>query len=364
LDEDSRFMAAALTLARRGLGRVAPNPSVGALIVKDGALIARGWTGDGGRPHGEAIALARAGAEARGATLYVTLEPCSHHGRTPPCVDAIISSGIARVVSTIDDPDPRVAGQGHAKLRAAGIALRTGILAEDAVRINRGHILRATWNRPMLTLKLAETADGFAAGAAAAPRLAITGDVANAFVHMQRALNDAILIGSGTAVADDPLLTVRLPGMETIKPLRIVLDSHLSLKPDARLVRTARDIPTLIVATDRAKAAKILGEHVEIADVAADSAGHVDLAAALSMLAERGLTRIFCEGGPHLAAALIDRDYADEVMLLTSDKTLGAAGLPALADASRAKLADPRSYRLIEDRMIGRNRLRHYERRG
>jgi diaminohydroxyphosphoribosylaminopyrimidine deaminase/5-amino-6-(5-phosphoribosylamino)uracil reductase len=366
MDDDQRLMAAALTLARRGLGRTAPNPAVGALIVKDGALIARGWTGDGGRPHAEAIALERAGDASRGATLYVTLEPCSHHGRTPPCADAIIAGGIARVVSTFDDPNPRVSGCGHARLRDAGIEVRTGVLAEAATRLNLGHVLQATKNRPMITLKLAETADGFAAGASGASRLLITGEEANAFVQMQRALHDAILIGAGTALADDPLLTVRLQGMEALKPLRIVLDSNLRLSPTSRLAQTAGAHPTLLLASETAPqeaAARLTDRGVEILRVAADADGRIDLSAALAALAKRGLTRVFCEGGPHLAAALLRENFADEVTLLTSAKNLAAQGLLALDPASRARLEDKAHYDLAEDRMIGFDRLRRYERR-
>ncbi|MGA3303613.1 MAG: bifunctional diaminohydroxyphosphoribosylaminopyrimidine deaminase/5-amino-6-(5-phosphoribosylamino)uracil reductase RibD [Methylovirgula sp.] len=365
-DDDTRFMTAALNLARRGLGRTAPNPAVGALIVKDGTLIARGWTGDGGRPHAETIALERAGDASRGATLYVTLEPCSHHGRTPPCADAIIAGGIARVVSTFDDPDPRVSGRGHARLRDAGIEVCTGVLADAATRLNLGHVLQATKNRPMITLKLAETADGFAAGAPGAPRLRITGEEANAAVQMQRALHDAILIGAGTALADDPLLTVRLQGMETLNPLRIVLDSNLRLSPTSRLAATAGAHPTLLVASETAPdeaASRLLDCGVEIIRVAAGADGRIDLASALAALAKRGLTRIFCEGGPHLAAALLKENFADEVMLLTSAKNLAAQRLPALDPENRARLEDKADYELVEDRMIGTDRLRRYERR-
>ncbi len=364
-DEDARYMAAALNLARRGLGRVAPNPAVGALVVKDGAVVARGCTGVGGRPHAETIALREAGAAAVGATLYVTLEPCSHHGRTPPCAEAIIAAGIARVVSALDDPDPRVRGQGHAQLRAAGIDVRTGVLAEAAFRLNLGHILRVTQDRPMLTLKLAETADGYAAEPSGAPRLMITGDTANAHVHMLRALHDAILIGSGTALADDPLLTVRLPGLEVSKPLRILLNSKLVLSPASRLAMTAVDHPTLVVTTEAAAAppaAQLAAKGVEIVRVAGDFAGHVDLAAALAYLAKRGLTRIFCEGGPRLAASLMQSGFADEIIVLTSASALGRPGLAALDAASRARLNDPTRYRCAEARMIGPDRLRRYER--
>ena len=364
MDADARYMAAALALARRGLGRVAPNPSVGALIVKDGVVIARGWTADGGRPHAETIALQAAGAAANGATLYVTLEPCSHHGRTPPCADAVIAAGIARVVSAVDDPDPRVGGRGHARLAAAGIEVRSGVLAKEAARLNRGHILRVTQGRPMLTLKLAETSDGFAAGAPGAPRLAVTAATANAFVHMERALNDAILIGAGTARLDDPLLTVRLPGLENAKPLRIVLDSHLALDPGSKLAATAADNPTLVVTSEAAlqAVADALSKHgIEILRVAADASGQIDLAVAFSHFGKRGLTRIFCEGGPHLATALMQQNLVDEMILLTGAKALQGQGIAALDSVTRASLADPAIYHRIEDRMLGPDHLQRFE---
>src|SRR3954451_6954122 len=217
--EDADFLSAAWALGGRALGRAPPNPAVGAVVVRDGVIVGRGWTRDGGRPHAETEALDDAGQAARGATLYVGLEPRSHYGKTPPCADAIIAAGIARVVSALEDPDPRVAGRGHARLRAAGIEVATGIGAEEARRANLGHILRVTQGRPMVTLKLAETADGFAASANAHdPRLMITGQAANNRVQMMRALHDAIMIGAGTALGDDPLLTVRLPGLDKRSP--------------------------------------------------------------------------------------------------------------------------------------------------
>lgn len=369
-DDDLRLMAAALALSRRGLGRVAPNPSVGALLVKDGRVVGRGWTADGGRPHAETIALKQAGAAAQGATLYVTLEPCSHHGRTPPCADAVIASGVARVVSALEDPDSRVAGQGHARLEAAGIEVRRGVLAEEAARINRGHILRVTQNRPMLTLKLAETADGYAAGAPGADRLMITGAQANALVHMERALHDTVLIGAGTMRADDPLLTVRLPGV-VANPLRIVLDSRLSLNPNSRLAATAKDHPTLVVTTESAAAEAVrwlADNNIAILRVDADSAGRIDLSAALAALAARGLTRIFCEGGPHLANALLQNGLVDEIMLLTAPIPLQGQGkepgILALDARRRAALKDVTQFHLIEDRMIGGDHLQRFERSG
>src|ERR1700691_1530903 len=227
-------MALALTLGRRGLGRTWPHPAVGAVIVKNGMIVGRGWTQPGGRPHAEVEALRRAGAAARGATMYVTLEPCSHHGKTPPCADAIIAAGIARVVSALEDPNPEVAGAGHARLRAAGIAVEVGLGAAEARRAHAGHIRRMRDGRPHVLLKLAVSADG-KAGAAGRRPLAITGEPARERVHLMRAQSDAIMIGIGTALADDPLLTCRLPRMEKDSPVRVVLDGELRLPVGSRL---------------------------------------------------------------------------------------------------------------------------------
>ena len=358
-------MAAALALGRRGLGVTAPNPSVGALIVRQGVIVGRGATRAGGRPHAETEALRDAGARARGATLYVSLEPCSHQGVTPPCAEAIIAAGMARVVSALDDPDPRVAGRGHRMLREAGVAVTTGVLAEAARRANLGHILRVTEARPMVTLKLAETADGFAAGAESDPRLMITGPAANNVVQTMRAMHDAIMIGSGTARRDDPRLDVRLNGLTDRHPLRIVLDTHLTLPPGARLVATAREQPTLVIAGDAAPSGReqaLAEAGVEVLRVTADAAGHVDLGCALRALAARGITRILSEGGPTIAARLIAEGFADEIHLFTSRTPLGRAGVAAIAAAARARLAEPGLYRLAEDGSRGSDRLRRYER--
>src|SRR3984893_18124207 len=241
---DTRFMAAALAFGRRGLGLCAPNPAVGALVVKDGVIAARGWTKPGGRPHAETEALREAGAQAHGATLYVTLEPCSHHGQTPPCTDAIIAAGVGRVVYAVDDPDPRACGSGAQILADAGIELTRGVLANEARRTNLGHFLRVARERPMVSLKLALTADFYVAGPAGDPRLVITGAPAIGLVHLMRAMHDAVMSGIGTIVADVSLWRVRLPGLEDRKPLRVVLDSDLRLPPLARLAATAARIPT------------------------------------------------------------------------------------------------------------------------
>ncbi len=363
---DEAYMAAALALGRRNLGAAAPNPAVGALVVRDGVIIARGYTGVGGRPHGERLALESAGEAARSATLYVTLEPCSHHGATPPCVDAILESGVARVVSALEDPDRRVAGRGHAILRDAGVEVSVGAGAEQARRDHRGHILRVTQGRPMITLKLAQTPDGYAAGAVHDPRLLITGAVADAYTHVQRSLHDAIMIGAGTAREDDPLMTVRLPGMEGEKRLRVILDSRLTLSPRSRLAATARETPTLLIVgqdvAHDAGAAFQEATGVEVLRVATDLLGRVSLQAALGLLAQRGLTRIFCEGGPRLAESLITGGFADEIILHTGVKPFGGAGRPALRPAARALLGDPALYRVAENAHLGSDRMVRYER--
>ncbi len=362
---DAAFMAAAIAFGRRALGLTAPNPAVGCLIVRDGVIVGRGSTQPGGRPHAETEAIRDAGRKARGATLYVSLEPCSHHGVTPPCADAIVEAGLARVVSAIEDPDRRVAGRGHAKLVEAGIGLRLGIGAPEARRLALGHILRVAEGRPMVTLKLAETADGYAAGGRHDRRLAITGQAANGRVQAMRASHDAIMVGVGTALADDPLLTVRAPGLSGRRPLRVVLDTRLRLPTRSRLAATARDWPTLVlVGPDAPPAAReALAEMgVEVEVVALGAGGHIDLDAALKALAERGVTRVFSEGGPTVAGELLARSLADEVVIFTSPRPFARDGVPALAPSARALLADPALYRELERGLAGVDRYRHFER--
>src|SRR6266853_4130765 len=250
---DARFMSLALALGRRGLGNTWPNPAVGAVVVRqegepDGepVIVGRGWTQPGGRPHAETEALRRAGAAARGATLYATLEPCSHHGKTPPCTDAIMAAGIARVVSAIEDPNA-LAGRGHALLRASGIVVDVGVGAAEARRAHAGHIRSVCDHRPHLSLKLAVSADG-KTGLAGRKPAPITGEAARERVHLMRAMNDAILIGIGTALADDPQLTCRLPGMASRSPVRVVLDAALRLPVASALATSAGATPVWVVA--------------------------------------------------------------------------------------------------------------------
>ena len=359
---DARFMAAALALGRRGLGATSPNPSVGALVVKDGRVVGRGVTGPGGRPHGETIALAQAGAEAVGATIYVTLEPCSHYGRTGPCCEAIVAAGVVRLVYTMDDPNPIVAGAGAAYCRAHGVSVESGVGAEAARRDHRGHIRRVTRGRSAVTLKLAETADGFVAGGPHDPRLAITGAASNGVVHVLRAMHDAIMVGVGTVLADDPLMTVRLPGIGA-KPLRIVLDAALCIPPQSRLLRTAAETPVLLLAAEAAaRAGRLAGiEGVEVAIVPQLASGRLDLHAALARLAEKGVARIFSEGGPSVAASLIEAGLADDILVFTASRRLGGEGIPTFSPVTRGMLADPRRFRFVDERGFGADILRHYE---
>ncbi|HKN28654.1 MAG TPA: bifunctional diaminohydroxyphosphoribosylaminopyrimidine deaminase/5-amino-6-(5-phosphoribosylamino)uracil reductase RibD [Roseiarcus sp.] len=365
LDDDRRWMEAALNLGERSLGLAAPNPSVGAILVKEGAVVGRAATAPGGRPHAEPLAIAEAGEAARGATLYVTLEPCSHTGTSPPCADTVIAAGIARVVSAMEDPNPKVGGQGHARLRAAGIRVDVGPGADQARRDHRGHILRVTEGRPCVTLKLAETADGFASGGPRDPRLRITGQIANLRVQIMRATHEAIMIGVETALADDPALTVRLPGLER-KPWRVVLDTHLRLPARSRLATGAPDLPTLVIAglDAPAEAARRLADlGVTVERVGLDAEGHVDLRQALGALSARRVTRVFSEGGPHLAARLIASGLADEVALFTAERPLGRPGFPALSDEARATLMDSGRYRLVQSAAYGADAMRVWERR-
>lgn len=363
-DDDAAFMTAAFAIGRRKLGQTGDNPAVGALIVRDGVVIAQGWTESSGRPHAEVMALQAAADASRGATLYVTLEPCSHHGRSPPCAEAIIASGVARVVSAMEDPNPLVARRGHALLRDAGIDVTVGIGEADARRAHRGHVLRVTESRPAVTLKLAETLDGFAAGSEHDRRLAITSAPANGMTHVLRATHDAIMVGIGTIRGDDPLMTVRLPGMEDSKPVRVVLDTHFTLSVDTRLAATAGETPVLVIGGEgadpaRQEALDALGIATSRVAVAHD--GHIDVLAALNLLALRGHSRVFSEGGPSVASALIAQGLADEVILVTAPKPLGRQGVPSLGGAARATLDDTSRYVLIEDAMIGPDRTRRYE---
>ena len=360
---DRRHMGAAIRLARRHLGLAAPNPSVGALVVAAAAdgdrVVGRGVTAIGGRPHAEPQALAQAGNAARGATLYVTLEPCAHHGRTPPCTDAIIAAGIARVVVALGDPDPRVAGHGFARLRAAGIEVVENVCAEEARDGLAGHLSRVLRGRPAVLLKLAVSADR-RLGRRDTANVAVTGPLARARTHVMRAEADAVLIGIGTAAIDDPDLTVRLPGLEAASPLRVVLDSDARLSPTGRLARSARDVPVRLLVgarapEDRRRTLAALG--VEIVPIPETPDGRIDLEAALARLAADGIGSLMVEGGAEIAAALVAHDLVDEIALFEGDVVVGPEGvaLPAGVEAAVAPASD--RFAVVERLRIGPDRL-------
>jgi diaminohydroxyphosphoribosylaminopyrimidine deaminase/5-amino-6-(5-phosphoribosylamino)uracil reductase len=360
---DQRFMQLALALGRRGLGRTWPNPAVGAVVVRDGVIVGRGWTRPGGRPHAEPEALKRAGEAARGATLYVTLEPCSHFGKSPPCADAIIASGISRVVAAIEDPNPEVAGQGHAKLRAAGITVDIGLCAAEAARDHAGHFRRIRDRRPHVVLKLAVSADD-KIGAAGHKPVAITGEAARNRVHLLRAQSDAILVGIGTVLADDPLLTCRLPGMEARSPVRVVLDRALRILGTSRLVHSARQTPLWLITSETAEAAaamKLGAAGAQVIRVAATGA-RLDLKAVLRALADKGITRLMVEGGARVASAFVSADLADEIWLLRGPETIGAGGVPALDAVPLAAITQSPAFKVRASEMLQNDTLTIYER--
>lgn len=340
MTEDEDFMRIALAIGRRGQGLAAPNPAVGCVIVRDGIIVGRGYTQPGGRPHAETMALAQAGEAARGATAYVTLEPCSHVGRTGPCADALARAGISRVVGAIRDPDPRVGGGGFALLRNFGLLVTEGVLEAEARAAHVGHFSRISKGRPSVTLKLALSADGKVAGANGGP-VRITGSDTNAFVHGLRSRHDAIAVGVGTVLADDPLLTVRLPGVPTNRLGRLVFDSALRLPLGSNLVATAGETSLTIVAAEDAPTEpeqRLNAAGVTVLRVARAASGLLDLGAALRLLGTLGLTRLFVEGGPGLAASLIEADLLDEAFLIDAPLQIGAPGLDGLTPLLRQTL--------------------------
>jgi diaminohydroxyphosphoribosylaminopyrimidine deaminase/5-amino-6-(5-phosphoribosylamino)uracil reductase len=363
---DARFMQFALTLGRRGQGRTWPNPAVGAVVVKDGIIVGRGWTQPGGRPHAEPEALKRAGKAARGATLYATLEPCSHFGKSPPCVDAIIAAGITRVVSAIEDPNPEVAGQGHARLRAAGIKVDIGPGAAEAAHDHAGHFRRIREKRPHVILKLAVSSDDKIAAAGHKP-VAISGEAARARVHLLRAQCDAILVGIGTVLSDDPLLTCRLPGMEARSPVRVVLDRALRIPGASKLVHSARETPLWVMTSSlsEAPAAMKLGaagaQVIRVATTTTPTSG-LDLKAVLLALAERGITRLLVEGGARVASSFVAANLVDEVWLLRGANPVGADGVPALDALPLSALTESPAFKRRASETLQKDTLTIYER--
>ena len=347
-------MRLALNLAQRGLGCVWPNPAVGCVIVRDEKLLGRGWTQSGGRPHAETEALAQAG-DVKGATAYVTLEPCAHHGKTPPCAEALIAAGITRVVSALDDPDSRVAGQGYKILQDAGVEVIQDILMDAAADLNQGFLLNRTIGRPMFTLKMASSVDGRIATASRESRW-ITGPQARRQTHLMRARHDAVLIGAGTARIDDPLLDVRDMGLSDHNPVRIILDGGLSLSLTSRLARTAKDTPLWIchragLEKARRKTWEEIG--VILIEVAHSDTGELDLADMAIQLGKRGLTRVLCEGGGRVASSMIAAELVDTLVTFTAGLAIGSEGGAVFGPLQIDALKDAPRFDLIESRAIG-----------
>ncbi len=360
-NEDTRYMALALALGRRGLGNAFPNPAVGCVIVKDGVIVGRGWTQPGGRPHAEVVALNQAKRRAKGATLYCTLEPCSHEGKSPPCADAVIKAGVARVVSALEDPNPEVGGQGHARLRDKGITVDVGLMADEAQRAHAGHIARIQKSRPFVTLKLALSKDA-KAGLAGRKQVAITGEEARDRVWLMRAQSDAILVGIGTVLSDNPQLTCRLPGMFERSPVRVVLDAKLSVPMSFTVISTVRDTPTWVFCSHKASpiAEDILQQKGARVFRVDETQGRLDLDEVLKILSEQGITRLMVEGGPTVAASFAAADLVDKAVLLRAPKEIGDTGIPALEGMKPDALTG--KFKLLGAEQVGVDTIETYER--
>ena len=357
--EDERFMAAAIALGDRHVGLTGSNPSVGALVVRHGEVMGAGATQPGGAVHAEAVALARAGEAARGATLYVTLEPCAYRSRGgTPCADLTRAAGVARVVVALADPNPAIDGRSVERLAAEGLAVTCGPGAQEAARSLAGHLTWVRLGRPHMTVKQALSADGRIAAAGKRP-VAITGPAANAQVHMMRARSDAILIAAGTARADDPMLTCRLPGLGARSPIRVVLDRDLSLSPESRLARTAREVPVWVIAKPGAPATRQAAlERVGVVVLRAD--GVED---ALRVLGARGVRRVLVEAGGGLSRTLLDADLADRYEIFRAPTIIGADGIPAMRGGDLESALETDRYRLHCFRRHGADGRWTYERR-
>lgn len=358
-EADRRFMAAAIRLSRRNLGLTATNPSVGTLIVRDGVIVGSGVTAVGGRPHAEPQALAEAGEQAAGATAYVTLEPCAHHGRTPPCAEALVAAGVTRVVGAASDPDPRVSGRGYAILRAAGIEVVEGILAAEARDMLAGYLTRSVSKRPEVTLKLAVSADGMI-GRRGEGQVVITGPVSRRQVHMMRAETSAILVGIGTALADDPELTCRLPGLEARSPARIVLDAALRLPPASKLAATARRVPVLLAASveaDEARRQALADLGVGFLAVELHD-GRIALPELLEDLGAQGYMTLMVEGGAETARHFLDEGLVDRIALFTGPQAIGEGGVASPVSVATV----PAGFRPVRQARFGDDLYNEYAR--
>ena len=349
---DAQYMQIALRLAARNLGQVWPNPAVGCVIVKDNQIIGRGWTAKGGRPHAETMALQQAGKNARGAIVFVTLEPCSHQGQTPPCVDALIAAGITRVVIAIGDPDPRVNGQGIAKLKAASIEVIENIERETAQKINEGFLSRIQKQRPKIAMKLATSLDGKIALCNGQSQW-ITGDAARQYGHLLRSQNDAILTGTGTVLADDPMLDCRLRGMQARSPLRIVMDRELKIPLGCKLAQTASQIPVWVY-TESIDQIKI--DALQSAKIKVISLPMLNVESCVSHLAGMGITRLLVEAGQALSTKFLQSGMVDYIHWFRAPKIIGNDGLAAISNLNSAELDQLQKFKIIDSRALGDDR--------
>jgi len=352
-------MRAALLLAERGLGRVWPNPAVGCVIVdNEGEVVGRGWTQPGGRPHAETEALQIAGDQARGGTAYVTLEPCSHHGKTPPCADALIAAGIERVVIALKDPYPEVNGKGIQRLMDAKVWADVGLSGDEAAELNVGFLTRVRHSRPMVALKLATSLDGRIATRSGQSKW-ITSETARTHGHRLRATHDAIMIGSGTALADDPQLNCRLPGLEERSPVRVVMDRRLRLPVESRLVQSAPNRRTILITRTGHPKASL--ERYQTHDVEIIEADGID--ASLGALGKLGITRLLAEGGASLAAALIKADLVDRLHWFRAPGIIGGDGLASIGEIGLDDLSRMTRFERIEQRSAGGDSIEIYRRK-
>lgn len=363
---DEGFMAAAIALGRRASGRVWPNPAVGALIVDESGDVpvirGRGWTSPPGGPHAEAAALRNAGEAARGATCYVTLEPCSYQGRTGACSTALIQAGVSRVVVALTDPNPRVAGRGVAMLREAGVEVVTGVGEEPARRHHAGFVMRMRHGRPQVLLKLAVSKDGFI-GREKGGQVLITGEDVGRRVHLYRAECDAICIGIGTVLSDDPELTCRLAGMEHLSPVRVVIDARAALPADCHLARTARDVPVWLIvshAADYRRTDALAALGITVIRVPEDGAGRIAPHVALRALGQRGITRLLLEGGSRIAESFVLAGAVDEAMAYHGSATVGEGGVRPLGERGLDLLGERGFRRMPGRRRIGSESFEYY----
>ncbi|MCG8507747.1 MAG: bifunctional diaminohydroxyphosphoribosylaminopyrimidine deaminase/5-amino-6-(5-phosphoribosylamino)uracil reductase RibD [Rhodospirillales bacterium] len=360
-------METALVLARRGLGRVWPNPAVGCVLVRPdlgGRIVGRGWTQPGGRPHAETEALHRAGNLAKGATAYVSLEPCAHHGKTAPCAEALVKAGVRRVVVACEDPDPRVSGKGVAVLKKAGIEVDVGVGAGEARALNAGFFLRISEDRPFVTLKTATSLDGRIATSGGESKW-ITGDQARRIGQLLRARNDAILVGIGTVLADDPALTCRLPGMEEHTPLRVVADGKLRIPLNSQLVETAAEYPTWVLALPDCEIDRkedLTKRGVTVIETQPDRNRRLDIGSALNLLAKRGITRLLIEGGGHISAAFMRAGMIDRLSWFRAPGVIGGDGTAAIADFGVSRLSGLPRFVRVDASAAGSDMYEEYRR--